>query len=224
MTIVNPSKERRARERALLRGKILDTARVLFCKRGYEAVTMREIAKRIGYTATTIYYHFPDKETLVHALCDEDLLALTAHLKRIGEVKDPIDRIRKMGMAYVMFGLEHPQPYRLLFMTAGAAHDPERSAVERGNPEQDAYAFLLRAAGEAIAEGRFKSGYSDADLVAQCLWSGVHGVTSLHLALGDDRWIDWRPALVTAEAMIHALVDGMIVEKRLRTGKGGQHG
>ena len=185
---------------------------------------MREIARRIGYTATTIYYHFPDKETLVHALCDEDLLALTAHLKRIGEVKDPIERIRKMGMAYVMFGLEHPQPYRLLFMTAGASHDPERSAVQRGNPEQDAYAFLFRAAGEAIAEGRLRSVYHDADLVAQCLWAGVHGVTSLHLALGQDRWIDWRPALVTAETLIDALVEGMLVDGRSRSGQGRQNG
>lgn len=224
MTLVNPSKERRARERATLRRKILDTARELFCKRGYEAVTMREIAKRIGYTATTIYYHFPDKETLVHALCDEDLLALTAHLKRIGEVKDPIERIRKMGMAYVLFGLEHPQPYRLLFMTAGASHDPERSAVQRGNPEQDAYAFLFRAAREAIAEGRLRSVYHDADLVAQCLWAGVHGVTSLHLALGQDRWIDWRPALVTAETLIDALLEGMLMDGRSRTGQGRQHG
>jgi AcrR family transcriptional regulator len=45
---------------------ILDAARALFVTKGIEAVTMREIAKKIGYSPTTIYLYFKDKETLIH--------------------------------------------------------------------------------------------------------------------------------------------------------------
>ncbi len=33
----------------------------MFADRGYEAVTLRAIAKEIGYTHAVIYQHFPDK-------------------------------------------------------------------------------------------------------------------------------------------------------------------
>jgi AcrR family transcriptional regulator len=59
------SQERRAQEKAELRAQILDAARRLFAERGYAAVTMRAIARRIGYTATALSYHFPDKESLL---------------------------------------------------------------------------------------------------------------------------------------------------------------
>lgn len=211
MTDVNPSKARREREREALRREIVGAARTLFVKRGYASVTMRAIARKIGYTATAIYYHFPDKETLVHAVCDEDLRTLSDHLKRIGRGADPVDRIRKMGLAYTAFGLEHPQSYQMLFMNPGPPHDPARSEIEHGNPEQDAYAFLVRAAAEAIQAGRFRPGITDADLVAQVLWSAVHGVVALRLAMSEDRWIEWRPALKTAELLIDRLLDGLTV-------------
>ena len=58
------SGEGRAQRKAQVRGEILDAARALFGRQGYDAVTMREIARQIGYTATALYYHFPDKESL----------------------------------------------------------------------------------------------------------------------------------------------------------------
>ena len=52
--------ERRERERQELRTKILDAARELFAERGYESVTMRELAKKIEYSPTVLYWHFAD--------------------------------------------------------------------------------------------------------------------------------------------------------------------
>ncbi|HEY8369587.1 MAG TPA: helix-turn-helix domain-containing protein, partial [Thermodesulfobacteriota bacterium] len=59
--------ERRERERAATRAKILDAARELFVSEGYDAVTMRRIADRIEYTAAALYRHFPDKRALLDA-------------------------------------------------------------------------------------------------------------------------------------------------------------
>ena len=50
--MVRQPSERRTRAEAELREKILSAARLLFARRGYEAVTMREIARKIGSTAT----------------------------------------------------------------------------------------------------------------------------------------------------------------------------
>jgi AcrR family transcriptional regulator len=70
-------------EREKLRKTILDAARTLFVERGIEAVSMREIAKKINYSATTLYNYFVDKEALLQAVCDEDFLALASGMRDI---------------------------------------------------------------------------------------------------------------------------------------------
>jgi AcrR family transcriptional regulator len=209
MNAVLPSKERRAKEKAALRARILDAARSLFAKEGYEAVTMREIAAKIGYTATAIYYHFPDKESLLRELCENDFRSLRDYFKRLGRIADPIERIRKTGQAYVHFGLEYPQHYRLMFMTPHPEPEPPTS-IERGNPDQDAYAFLLQAVQEALTADRFRPELKDAELIAQTFWAGMHGLVALHLTKSADDWIDWRSPLKTSELLGDVLVRGML--------------
>lgn len=207
------TKERREREREELRAKILDAARELFAEEGYEAVTMRKIAERIEYSPTAIYLHFKDKRAVVRELCDHDFLVLAKKLQRISRIEDPLERLRAAGLAYVDFALEYPNHYRLMFMQSHPHPDPEEGeecAIRKGNPEEDAYAFLHGTVVEAIASGRFRASLDDADLVAQSLWSAVHGVASIHIALGDDEWIAWKPAKKTAKFLIDAMLDGLV--------------
>ena len=114
-------KERREREKEVVRGKILDAARELFVAEGYEAVTMRKIAQAIEYSPTAIYLHFRDKEAVINAICDTDFLQLATRFRKIAEVADPIARLRASGLAYADFALRHPNHYRLMFMTPAPA-------------------------------------------------------------------------------------------------------
>jgi len=204
------SKERRAKAKAEMRGKILDAARVLFAQRSYEAVTMREIAGRIGYTTTALYYQFADKEALLRELCARDFLALIETFKRLGRILDPVERIRKAGQAYVKFGLHYPEHYRLMFMTPNPEPTPDEMGIEKGNPDQDAYAFLLEAVREAMAAGRFRPEFKDAELLAQVLWASVHGLVALHLNKGAGKWVEWRPASKAVQLITGAYLDGLL--------------
>lgn len=199
-------KERRVREREEIRGKILDAARELFVSEGFDAVTMRRIADKIEYSPTAIYFHFRDKEALLKELCETDFRALAHQFARIQHVSDPFEKLRATGLAYLRFGLEHPNHYRLMFMTP---RPPIDSDVDRGNPQEDAYAFLKTIIEEAIAAKRMKREYRDADLVAQVVWSAVHGVISLQIAKCNESWIDWRPLEKRAKTMIDMIVDAM---------------
>ena len=116
---------RRKQQQDELRAKILDAARELFVTHGVEAVSMRKVAEKIGYTATTLYNHFEDKDALLRALCDADFGTLHESFARIGRIADPIDRLRKLGQAYIEFSLQYPSHYRLMFMTPHPARDAE---------------------------------------------------------------------------------------------------
>jgi AcrR family transcriptional regulator len=202
-------RERREREREEIRTKILDAARELFVAEGYEAVTMRRIADRIEYSPTAIYFHFRDKETLLREICDADFLTLAHEIAVVAQIADPIERLRAIGLAYFRFGMNYPNHYRLMFMTP---HPPlgDDHEIERGNPEEDAYALLKSIVAQAIAEGKFQEGITDVDLAAQTVWAGMHGVIALQIAKGNDNWVDWRPLEQRAELMNETLLNGLL--------------
>jgi AcrR family transcriptional regulator len=215
------SRDRRQREREEVRAKILDAARELFVTQGVEAVTMRKVAERIDYTATALYTHFEDKQALLRALCDADFHALRGAFERIAKVADPIERLRKLGRAYVAYALEHPNHYKFMFMTLHPALDPKQSGIERGNPEQDAYAFLRATVAQGLEAGRFRNEFQDADLLAQVIWSSVHGIVALHLIKGHDPWLAWRPVKKTAAVVIETMIRGLVREKEGSVADGG---
>lgn len=204
--------ERRQREREEVRTKILDAARELFARHGYDAVTMRRIAEAIEYSPTALYVHFKDKDALIRELCLEDFDSLAVAFRRIAKEPDPLERLRKIGMAYVEFAEKHPNHYRLMFMTPHpeSTHPtPEDAEGRKGNPEADAYAFLHATMQEAIDRGLLRPELTDAHLVSQAAWAGVHGVVSLHIAKKADPWVDWKSEKKTAALVIEAFTRGI---------------
>jgi len=185
--------ERRERERNELRRQILDAARELFAKRGYEAVTMREIARRIEYSATALYIHFADKETLMRELCRQDFAAFAqGFIDQVASTGDPIARLARAGLVYLEFAEHYPEHYRLMFMSDTPPTPPE--AGEREDPARNAYVFLHALVSELMRNELLRSELTDIDLVAQTIWATVHGAASLEVTQRKaEQWLDFRP-------------------------------
>jgi AcrR family transcriptional regulator len=182
--------ERRERERLELRKRILDAARELFVKRGYEAVTMREIARRIEYSPTALYGHFEDKETLVRELCRTDFSAFAqTFLVNVASTGDPTERLCHAGLVYLSFAEHYPEHYRLMFLTELPETPP--SDAERRDPQQNAYVFLRALVEELVASNALRPELTDVDLVSQTIWAGVHGAAALELTIA--KTADWLP-------------------------------
>jgi len=207
------SEDRRLRAKQALRDSILEAARELFVAQGYDAVTMRAIAEKIEYSPTAIYLHFKDKEALCHALCDRDWLAFGQLFARLLELPDPVERLRQAGRTYIEFGMSLPHHYRWLFMTPHPEVGPEQSEITKGDPREDAYAFLRQTVAECIANGRFRPRYAEVDYTAQVVWAGVHGVVGLYIAQRDidmSAWIDWVEPKRLAEGMLDTLLAALL--------------
>ncbi len=209
-TASSPSLARRERERAQTRRKILEAARRMFVQHGYEATTMRAIAAKIGYTPTAIYHHFRDKEALLTELSTQDFRALAQAFQQIGQVADPVERLRRIGKAYVEFGLKHPMHYRLMFMTPHPRVNDVKHGIAQGDPSQDAYAFLVQTCEQAIASGRFRPELQDPHEVAQILWASRHGLVSLRIAKEHDDWVQWRDVQATATRLTDVMFTGLL--------------
>jgi AcrR family transcriptional regulator len=203
-------KERKERERADVREKILDAARELFTRDGVDTVTMRAIAGRIEYSPPVIYSHFVDKHALIQELCYRDFRALAQAFGHIGRIEDPIERLRRLAGAYIDFALEHSQQYRFLFMTRKEPGDVSAAhAAMQRNPEADAYSFLRDTVAEGIGVGSFRPELNDVEELTQILWGSVHGILALQIAKGNDPWIEWRDARETAVKLADATLRGV---------------
>jgi AcrR family transcriptional regulator len=204
--------ERRERERDQTRAKIMNAARELFAREGYDAVSMRKIAEAIEYSPTAIYVHFKDKEDLFGELCREDFGRLSDAFKELAQVKDPVERIRRLGDNYVRFAIQYPNHYRLMFMTSHVHAAGEEIQCGKGNPDEDGYAFLRAAVTEAIEQDRFRRAFENIELATQTLWAMAHGIASLQITKGNDPWVDWRPIDERATAGLDAILRGMLAD------------
>ncbi|MFN8579924.1 MAG: TetR/AcrR family transcriptional regulator [Gemmatimonadaceae bacterium] len=211
---LSPSRLRRDREKAETRRLILEAARELFTSEGYAQTSMRRIADQIGYTATTIYHHFEDKDALLNELCLNDFRALGEALRKMGEIPDPIERIRAMGTNYIRFALQHPQQFRFMFMVERPILGPDKVAF---SPGEDGYEFLMANVTEAMAAGAFLPQYTNPELLAQIFWAGVHGVATIHLTMptGEEHpWCNLCNPDETARSMCDVLLRGVLRSPR----------
>jgi AcrR family transcriptional regulator len=200
--------ERREREREEVRRKILDAARELFATEGYERVTMRAIAEAIEYSPTAIYHHFEDKDDLVRALCEQDFSRLRSAFAQDSPPEDPVEWIRQLGRAYARFGLDNPNHYRFMFMTANKAEH----CLQPEDPGPQAYGMLRAAVARAVAAGRFRQ--EDVDTVAQVLWSNIHGAVALLITLRPEHWPLRAAAPDLVDQVVENGIRGFLAEAR----------
>lgn len=201
-------RDRRARQKTLLRQQILDAARELLVREGYERLSMRRVAERIDYSPTAIYLHFKDKQDLVVSLCDETFAKLVRELETLPqEFPDPLVRLRKGLERYIAFGLKHPDHYLPAFvLPAPQDLDPKRHQ-ETMSPDSNGLRALacLR---DCIADGvrARKLRKVDPDIAARAAWAAIHGITSLLIVHTSFPWGDQKAVI---SATIDALVDGL---------------
>src|ERR1041385_6236629 len=109
--------ERRARQKENIREEILDAARALFVKEGYERVSIRKIAEKIEYAPGTIYLYFHDKAEILHRLCEETFAKLAQWMHAINaDPSNPLEGLRRGLRTYVQFGIDNPHHYIVTFV------------------------------------------------------------------------------------------------------------
>lgn len=203
---------RRARQKAQLRQEIIDAARDILAREGFEQLSMRKVAERIEYSPTAIYLHFEDKRDLVFQVCEETFGRLVSELASLEtDVKDPVARLREGMRRYVAFGLRHPQHYLATFVAVPLDQLPE-DVARYNNPESNGMKALgiLRASIQACVDtGKFRS--VDPDVTTRSAWAAMHGVTALLIQMPNFAWGDQKAVV---ESLIDTTIEGLKLRKR----------
>ncbi len=179
----------------------MNAAGELILERGYDGFALRPVAERIGYSATTIYLHFADKDALIAAVIDEGFGRFLRALQAV-DTPDPLGRIADLGRAYVRFGLENRVYYQLMFMqrpdllnVGSREHQRERTGT---------FEILVDAVQRALDAGALRP--DDPVDYSRVLWAAVHGIVALAVKL--PRFDDTTVARTT-ELMLDLLNRGI---------------
>jgi AcrR family transcriptional regulator len=173
----------------LLRTEILEAAeRLLFETGSEDAVSIRAVADATGVTPPSIYRHFTDKQHLLFEVCARQMERLDEVIEAACEgIDDPLSAMRARGRAYVRFGMDHPEHYRIMFMgPAYATPDQWSDLLATG-----AFAHLVDGLRAVVQAGVMEAPSDEALLeVALHVWANIHGLTSLLVARPTMPWPD----------------------------------
>ena len=196
------SKQRREREKEGLREVILDAARTLFVKEGYESVSIRKIADKIEYAPGTIYLYFRDKAEILNRICEETFDKLIARLQAIDQdTSPPLDKLRRGLRNYIQFGLDNPNHYIVTFIQA-KGHEQAKSVFETSGFK--AFGCLRSGVQACVDAGVMVS--DDTDELAQALWASIHGLTSVLITCTGFPFIEQNRLI---DRVVHTLIEGV---------------
>lgn len=191
----------RERYRQELRRTILDAARDAFARDGYESLSMRTLADKIGCSHGNIYFHFKDKEALFDCLVEESFGQLAKGFRALTESEKGMDSVallKKAGRAYVDFGLRNPGAYEFAFLL-------RRPGRQRSRKPHLAYQYLRSLVERCLSERRLRK--ASVDVASQAVWAAVHGVTALLILRPSFPWTDEKEMV---GRVVDSAVDGMI--------------
>ena len=154
-----------------LRAALVEAGLGLIEERAADDLSLREVARAVGVSATAVYRHFPDKAALLRALADAGLERLAAAQRAAAEAAGGgAAGFQATGRAYVRFALANPGLFRLTFANVAPGN-----AVPWAEKGDDATRLLRENA------ARVAGGAGEARLVALRSWALVHGLAVLML-------------------------------------------
>ncbi len=187
-------------ERADQRRQLRLAASELHREDGPSAVSVRAVAKRAGVSTGLLYSYFANLSDLMRSLWMGPITELGRSLSAVERSEaDPILRIRRLLETYVDFTVAHDETHRGLLLWVR----PPDSTTDRNDDPDDLmlFASLRRAVDAGQSVGDIRDG--DPRVLAQLLWSGVHGALALPINIDTYHLAD-GPAMATE--MIDTLI------------------
>lgn len=158
-----------------LRNALVEAAITLIAEQGVDAMTLRELGRRVGVNHRAVYRHFADKRALLVAVAIAGFETLAVQLQAaMGEAMDPTERLQRLARAYVHFAIAEPARYQVMFgprLNADGAYPELETAIA------PAFDLVRQEVREGAAKGVFRP-LEDRG-TALGLWAALHGVASL---------------------------------------------
>lgn len=189
-----------------LKRALVDAALELLRRKGVSGLTLRGVARAAGVSSMAPYHHFADKTALVAAVAEEGFEGLRNAMHAAANTsRSPEAKLQQTGVAAVVFAVENPELYRVMFSPelADKTEHPSLAATA-----QAAFMVVADAVSRCEPSSAVKPSQSPTTAIAS--WAMVHGLATLLIdgQLGDDAWHP-RQAKKLAIATTDLLFEGL---------------
>jgi AcrR family transcriptional regulator len=178
--------DRRTRRHQATRAEILDAAMELAGRQGLAALSMRDLAARVGLRQPSLYTYFASKNAIYDALFSRSWRDFAGRLRRADLPAAPLGALRAGARLFVEFCLDEPARFQLMCQRPVPGFEPTEEAFA---PAREAYEVVsLQLADRGIT-----------DPAAVDIWTAlVTGLVNQQLANdpGGDRWTRLIDAMV----------------------------
>lgn len=149
-------------------------AREVIAERGIEALSLRDVARKLGVSHQAPYKHYANRDELLAEVMRRCFRHFAACLDARPHFDDPKQDLESLGESYLSYAQQHPLEYRLMFST------PWPEAAEDKELAKDAsHAFdILRGVLRRL-HGHSAATREAVELDALYIWSTVHGVAGV---------------------------------------------
>lgn len=171
-------KERKERDKLEMRQTILKAAHDLFLSKGFEQISIRNIAEAIEYSPATIYLYFKDKNELFLELHNGAFAEFNKFIQDVFSIRDPFQQLTTMGKLYLEFAINNREYYELMFIMRAPMECKINTDVW---PEGARALYGL----EQIVKACMDAGYlkkTDPVATSFMIWSTMHGMVTLLLS------------------------------------------
>ena len=167
--------EKRSYHHGNLRGPLLEEALRIIEAKGPSALSLRELARRLGVSHAAPAHHFPDKTALLTAIAADGYEKLAQELE-VSKDKGFLET----GLAYVRFTVSHPGHIKVMFEPSLYREEDEALQVAKSRASRELFGSAAAVASE------------DARRIGLAGWCLMHGFATLWLN-GNFRDIDDDP-------------------------------
>ena len=180
---------RREEEKERRRAEILDAAEALYAKKGWEGLTVDQVARSARLSRALVYVYFRDKEDLLFAIGERAMRLLHDRFKAaIAGTARGMDQVDAIGRAYM--GYAHEFPHYFDFCTRFQSHSVETDSSTNEGACQVAgnqvLGTVVQAIETGIGDGSIRADVGDPMLLALTLWAFTHGIIQIAMAKGSD--------------------------------------
>lgn len=181
--------ERRVEEKERRRAEIVDAAEQLYADKGWDSVTMEQVAKRARLSRALLYVYFRDRDELQFAIGERALSVLKARFQEaVGRHSRGLDQVEAIGRAYMAYAHEFPHYFDVCARFQAHAVNPDAGSNEGACAVagDQAIGVVVTAIRTGIGDGSIRADIGDPVMFAVTLWAFTHGVIQLAMAKGSD--------------------------------------
>ncbi|WP_439592796.1 TetR/AcrR family transcriptional regulator [Microbacterium sp.] len=195
-----------------LRRSLVDEGLKLARSGGPSALTLREVTRAAGVSPNAAYRHFADRDALVQAVAGESQLALARAITArvddapsgLGRAEASIERLRRVGRAYIDFARSEPGWFELAFFTQDTRASD--GIVTLDDEVVAPFQLLMDTLDAMVDAGALAP--DRRPLAEWACWSAVHGFADIAVH-GPVRWQPPDVIDALAAAVVEAAIAGV---------------